>query len=101
MVEGRRTLRDLSRNAPFWGAYREGLPVYGVGACLMGYLIEAHGLSVVKDICRASYDEDDDLAGVIERHTGVALETIEARVAAWLPQSVEDGRHRGGRATAR
>jgi hypothetical protein len=86
VADGRRTLRDLAHNAGFWAAYREGLPVYGVGACLTGCLIETHGLPALKGIYRATYDEDDNLAGVIERQTGVAPETIESRVVEWLPR---------------
>jgi hypothetical protein len=86
VVERGKSLRELSANDGFWEVYRQGLPVYGVGGALAAYLIEVHGLSVIKAIFRISHYEDDRLAAVIERETGLALEVVQDAVAEWLRQ---------------
>ena len=87
-MSGDASLGEIAHTPAFWAAYRRDLPVYGVGAALAGYLIEARGLPVLKDIFRESHDEDDDLAALIERRTGLPLEAIEARIGEWLPVAV-------------
>lgn len=76
-------LRRLSRNAEFWEAHSQGKRVYEVGGALTGHLVEVHGLSLVKEIFRASHYEDDNLASLLERGTGLRLEQIEARLGEW------------------
>lgn len=86
VVERRRSLRHLSRNAGFWEAYGQGLPVYLVGGALAGYLVEEAGLAVLRRIFGGSHYEDDRLADAIERETGRDLAVIQERVAEWLRQ---------------
>ena len=88
VANGGLRLSELARNPAFWAAYRRGLPVYEVGASRTGYLIEAHGLPVLKTIFHHSSCEDEHLAELIERQAGVPLETIEARIGAWLAQGI-------------
>jgi hypothetical protein len=84
--DGSGCLRRLSRNAGFWEACSQGCPAYEVGGALAGYLVELYGLPLVKGIFTASHYEDDSLAPLLERTTGLHLEELEVRVGEWWRQ---------------
>lgn len=79
---GLSSLRELALSPAFWSAQRRGLPVYGVAGGLVGYLVEAYGLPLLKEIFQESHYEDDNLVQRIEERTALTLEELEVRVGA-------------------
>lgn len=77
-------LRELCRNDGFSSAYRQGLPVYAVGAALVGYLIDVRGLRGLKQIFRSTTAEADDLAEILEDRCAQPLHAVEVDIEDWL-----------------
>ncbi|HEV2125486.1 MAG TPA: hypothetical protein VGW38_22270, partial [Chloroflexota bacterium] len=70
------SLRGLCRNDGFWKDYRQDqeLPPggnYQIGGALVAYLVEVHGLLLLKEIFLASHYRDEHLASTLERLVGL------------------------------
>jgi hypothetical protein len=90
IASGEVSLRDVCRNEFFWRGRRQdcGLPpgiFYHVGGALVGYLVEAHGRPLLRQIFLETHYRDEHLASTLERLTGLALQDLAARVSTWWP----------------
>ena len=75
------SLRRHCRNEDFWVAREAGNPMYSVGAELIAYLLDNHGMQSVRQIFLRSHFDDDHLDRHIQHVTGESVDEIEQRIS--------------------
>ena len=74
-------LRRICRNDSFWATRVAGNPMYSVGAELISYLLDNHGMQSVRQIFLRSHFDDDHLDRHIQDVTGESVDEIEQRIS--------------------
>jgi len=72
-------LSQLIANEFFWSKYGK-WPVYTLGAAVVHYLIETHGIDTLKDVCKATDYDDTQFCRLMEAKLGTTVDDLQRKI---------------------
>ena len=80
-------LRRLCTNDTFWREHAAGEPVYRIGGQVVSFLLDNHGLPILRRIFLASHFHDSNLPDHIEDAISESIDSLERQVSKMLERN--------------